>query len=223
MASRIEISETFMKRNRTAFLLATIALFGGIGIAHRPIQAQQSTNPTMEDSIAFIQAHLVPLDVSAHQRNIQDSEGYFGGGWAERQGFSIDTVAYDDQSKVIVFVGKYWEEMAPTGSDGNPNSVPRPEKQEFNLRISLSKLKLEGVKLEHNPYYEDFKRQAEIRDKAYPFSYSSSPEWWITFDGYGAGGLDFGLPVESQEMGQRVLKALLHAVELAGDRKAEPF
>jgi hypothetical protein len=68
---------------------------------------------------------------------------------------------------------------------------------------------------------------AELRDKAFPFSYSTSPEWWLTFsnghENNWAALTEIGIPVESQAMGQRIQKALMHAIDLAGDRKVEPF
>jgi hypothetical protein len=190
------------------------------------MHSRTQVRPWMTQCYSFGNTWVPLLDVSAHQRTIQDSEGYFGGDWAERQGFSLETIAYQSLTKSIVLGGRSWGQEE-AGAETGRRDLPRPESAPFSLSIPLPTVKLDEVKLEQNPYYEEFKRSAEVRDKLYPFSYSSTAEWWITFsngrENNYAGLLEIGLPVESQATGQRVLKALMHAIDLAGDRKAEPF
>jgi hypothetical protein len=220
-----------VKRNlsRASSVVVASLLFFGAGVAHSPIHAQQAANasgPTMEETMQFIQDHILHRhEISAYQRTTQDQNGYFGGDWAEREGFTIDSLAYDPATKSIVYTGSYWDSDGDGGEVRGP--LPRPEASPYTLSIPLPKVKLDEVELEHNPDYEEFKSRAQIRDKDYPFTYSCSPEWLIVFgDGYEndfLGAQEIGLPVESEAVGQRVLKAVLHAIDLAGGHKAEPF
>jgi hypothetical protein len=198
-------------------LLALVAMSTGL----ERVRAQQTPAPNMQDTIGFIREHIAfALDVTAHRRGVDTPDGY-STAFAERQGFTIRTISYDDSTKAIVLSGESWN-VEKGGQEDDPGVPPR-DPSPYTISLPLPSLDIDKIKLEHNPYYDDVNNGRE----KLPFEYESTPEWWITFDDgrerdY-AGFVEVGLPVESQATGQRVLKALLHAIDLAGGRKAEPF
>lgn len=207
-----------MKITFLTFLLATYCVLGKTSMAQD--QSQPNT-PTLEQTVDFLNNHRHTYYSECFNSEHTDSKGYFTAEFHDVKSLGIDKFAVANGVLVINYQsGKHFS-----------STSEKLTLEDQTIQFALRSIKLTSLVVEANPAESECREDhAEGASNcgghacaAVPYHFTIDTPFWVRLKDGQANTYGFGLPVTTQEEGERMVKAILHLIELSGGQTKEVF
>ncbi|WP_158786244.1 hypothetical protein [Granulicella sp. L46] len=193
-------------------------------ISGRPTFAQDQNPqvaPTSQETLDFLNSHRHTYYSECVNTEYSDPHGYITAASDTVRALGIDSVTAANGTLTFRYI--------TAGYDDDATEKIQP--QDHNITFVLRSIKIASLVVEENP------AEASCRDDhamgasncggrpcpAVPYRFSINTPYWVRLNDGVANTYKFGLPVMTREEGDRVVKAILHMIELAGGQTKEVF
>jgi hypothetical protein len=207
-----------MKTGLPALLLVILCVSG------RPLFAQDQGSqvaPTLEQTIDFLNNHRHSFISECVNSDYTNPQGYITAENHEVYALGVDGVTSANGTLVFKYT---------SGGYGSSTSE-KIDVQDRSIAFELRSVKLASLVVEENPAESDCREGHAVGASncgghpcpAVPYHFSINTPYWVRLKDGKANTYKFGLPVMTREEGERVVKAILHLIELSGGQTKELF
>jgi hypothetical protein len=207
----------YMKTGLPTLLLVILCVLGRPLIA----QDQSSVAPTLEQTLDFLNNHRHGYYSECVNSDHTDSQGYITAEFHEVRTLDINNVSSANGSLVFKYASGGYMSSTRENIDSENRSIT----------FVLPSIRLASLVVEENPAESDCREGHAVGASncgghpcpAVPYHFSIDTPYWVRLRDGKANTFQFGLPVMTRDEGERVVKAILHLIELSGGQTKEVF
>jgi hypothetical protein len=206
-----------MKIGYQLLLLVVLCLLG------RPLIAQDQSPaaPTVEQTLDFLNNHRHSFISECVNSDYTNPQGYITAENHEVRALGVDSVTSANGTLTFKYT---------SGGYGSSTSE-KIDVQDRSIAFELRSVKLASLVVEENPAESNCREGHAVGASncgghpcpAVPYHFSIDTPYWVRLKDGRANTYQFGLPVMTREEGERVVKAILHLIELSGGQTKEVF
>jgi hypothetical protein len=207
----------YMKTCLSALLLVTLC------VLVRPLVAQDQSlvPPTLEQTLEFLNNHRHGYYSECINSDYTNPQGYITAEFHEVRVLDITSITSANGS--LIFKYAFGGYMSGTRE--------KIDSEDRSITFVLPSIKLASLVVEENPAESDCREGHAVGASncgghpcpAVPYHFSIDTPYWVRLKDGKANSYEFGLPVMTREEGERVVKAILHLIELSGGQTKEVF